>query len=34
MLVLTELLGDATVEQVRAATDASFDIDLEGYRAA
>jgi len=34
MLVLTELLGDATVEQVRAATETSFDIDLEGYRAA
>ncbi len=33
-LVLTELLGDATVEQVRAATGASFDIDLEDRRAA
>ena len=34
LLVLTELLGDATVEQVRAATGASFDIDLEDRRAA
>ena len=33
-LVLTELLGEATVEQVRAATGASFDIDLEDRRAA
>jgi acyl CoA:acetate/3-ketoacid CoA transferase beta subunit len=33
-LVLTELLGDATVDQVRAATDAPFDIDLEDRRAA
>ena len=33
-LVLTELLGDATVEQVRAATGASFDVDLEDRRAA
>ncbi|HEU5264621.1 MAG TPA: 3-oxoacid CoA-transferase subunit B [Gaiellaceae bacterium] len=33
-LVLTELLGDATVEQVRAATGAPFDIDLEDRRAA
>ncbi len=33
-LVLTELLGDTTVEQVRAATGASFDIDLEDRRAA
>ena len=34
LLVLTDLLGDATVEQVRAATGASFDIDLEDRRAA
>ena len=34
LLVLTELLGDATVEQVRAATGASFDIDLEDQYAA
>jgi 3-oxoacid CoA-transferase B subunit len=33
-LVLTELLGDATVEHVRAATGASFGIDLEDRRAA
>ena len=33
-LVLTELLGDATVEQVRAATGAPFDVDLEDRRAA
>ena len=33
-LVLTELLGDATVEQVRAATGARFDVDLEDRRAA
>jgi 3-oxoacid CoA-transferase subunit B len=33
-LVLTELLGDATVEQVRAATGAPFEIDLEDRRAA
>ena len=33
-LVLTELLGDATVEQVRAATGAPFAIDLEDGRAA
>jgi 3-oxoacid CoA-transferase B subunit len=33
-LVLTELLGDATVEQVRAATGGPFDIDLEDRRAA
>lgn len=33
-LVLTELLGDVTVEQVRAATGAPFDIDLEDRRAA
>jgi 3-oxoacid CoA-transferase subunit B len=33
-LVLTELLGDATVEQVRGATGAPFDIDLEDRRAA
>jgi len=33
-LVLTELLGDATVEQVLAATGAPFDIDLEDRRAA
>jgi 3-oxoacid CoA-transferase B subunit len=33
-LVLTELLGDATVEQVRAATGAAFEIDLEDRRAA
>jgi 3-oxoacid CoA-transferase B subunit len=33
-LVLTELLGDATVEQVRAVTAAPFEVDLEGRRAA
>jgi 3-oxoacid CoA-transferase B subunit len=33
-LVLTELLGDATIEQIRAATGASFDVDLEDRRAA
>jgi 3-oxoacid CoA-transferase len=33
-LVLTELLGDATVEHVRGATGAPFDIDLEDRRAA
>ena len=33
-LVLTELLGDATVEQVRAATGSPFAIDLEDRRAA
>ncbi len=33
-LVLTELLGDATVEQVQAATGAPFDIDLSDRRAA
>jgi 3-oxoacid CoA-transferase B subunit len=33
-LVLTELRADATVEQVRAATDAPFDVDLEDRRAA
>jgi 3-oxoacid CoA-transferase len=33
-LVLTELLGDATVEQVQAATGAPFDVDLEDRRAA
>jgi 3-oxoacid CoA-transferase len=33
-LVLTELLGDATLEQVRAATGAPFDVDLEDRRAA
>jgi 3-oxoacid CoA-transferase B subunit len=33
-LVLIELLGDATVDQVRAATGAPFDIDLEDRRAA
>jgi 3-oxoacid CoA-transferase len=33
-LVLTELLGEATLEQVRAATGAPFDIDLEDRRAA
>ena len=34
LLVLTELLAGATVEQVRAATGASFDIDLEDQHAA
>jgi len=33
-LVLTELLGETTVEQVRAATGAPFDVDLEDRRAA
>jgi 3-oxoacid CoA-transferase B subunit len=33
-LVLTELMGDATLEQVRAATGAPFDVDLEDRRAA
>jgi 3-oxoacid CoA-transferase B subunit len=33
-LVLTELLGDATIERVRDATGASFDIDLEEQHAA
>ena len=33
-LVLTELLGDATVERVQAATGAPFDVDLEDRRAA
>jgi 3-oxoacid CoA-transferase B subunit len=33
-LVLTELLGDATVDQVQAATGARFDVDLEDRRAA
>ena len=33
-LVLTELLGDATVEDVRAATGAPFEVDLEDRRAA
>jgi 3-oxoacid CoA-transferase len=33
-LVLTELLGDATLEQVRAVTGATFDVDLEDRRAA
>jgi 3-oxoacid CoA-transferase len=33
-LVLTELLGDATVDQVREATGATFDVDLEDARAA
>ena len=33
-LVLTELLGEATVDQVRAATGAPFDVDLEDRRAA
>ena len=33
-LVLTELLGDATVDRVRAATGARFDVDLEDRRAA
>jgi 3-oxoacid CoA-transferase B subunit len=33
-LVLTELCGDATVEQVRAVTGAPFDVDLEDRRAA
>ena len=33
-LVLTELLGDSTVEQVRAATGAPIDVDLEDRHAA
>jgi 3-oxoacid CoA-transferase B subunit len=33
-LVLTELLEDATVDQVRAVTGAPFDVDLEDRRAA
>jgi 3-oxoacid CoA-transferase B subunit len=33
-LVLTELLGDATADDVRAVTGAPFDIDLEDRRAA
>ena len=33
-LVLTELLGDATVDDVRAAASAPFEIDLEDRRAA
>jgi 3-oxoacid CoA-transferase B subunit len=33
-LVLTELLGDATVEQVQGATGGPFDVDLEDRRAA
>jgi 3-oxoacid CoA-transferase B subunit len=33
-LVLTELLGEATVEQVQSATGAPFDIDLSDRRAA
>jgi 3-oxoacid CoA-transferase B subunit len=33
-LVLTELLGDASVDDVRAATGASFEVDLEDRRAA
>jgi 3-oxoacid CoA-transferase B subunit len=33
-LVLTELLGEATVDLVRAVTGASFDVDLEDRRAA
>jgi 3-oxoacid CoA-transferase B subunit len=33
-LVLTELLGDTTVEQVRAAAGAPFEVDLEDRRAA
>jgi 3-oxoacid CoA-transferase len=33
-LVLTELLGDATVEDVRAATGATFDVQLEDRHAA
>ena len=33
-LVLTELLGDATVDDVRAVTGGLFDIDLEDRRAA
>ena len=33
-LVLTELLGDATADDVRATASAPFDIDLEDRRAA
>ena len=33
-LVLTELLGSATLENVRAETGAPFDVDLEDSRAA
>ena len=33
-LVLTELLGDATVDDVRGVTGATFDVDLEDRRAA
>ena len=33
-LVLTELLGDATADDVRATTSVSFDIDLEDRSAA
>jgi 3-oxoacid CoA-transferase B subunit len=33
-LVLAELLGDTTVDQVRAVTGAPFDVDLEDRRAA
>jgi 3-oxoacid CoA-transferase B subunit len=33
-LVLTELLGDATLEQVEAVTGAPFTVDLEDRRAA
>jgi 3-oxoacid CoA-transferase len=33
-LVLTQLLGEATVEQVEAVTGAPFDVDLEDRRAA
>ena len=33
-LVLTELLADATIEDVAAATGAPFDVDLEDRRAA
>jgi 3-oxoacid CoA-transferase len=33
-LVLTELLGDATIEDVHAVTGAPFDVDLEDRRAA
>ena len=33
-LVLTELLGDATVDDVRKATGAPFDVDLKDRRAA
>ena len=33
-LVLTELLGEATVDEVRAVTGAPFEVDLEDRRAA